>query len=514
MIDYKKLALEEYNSGETTAHHGGKDGRPFWNANATQFTFVPAFQFCKIPKAKTYLFTATDESGKTYSFVDKSPTALLTPIWKDIPSGVVTLKVDGYDENGKFICQVGSRTFYKCAPFLGSNAYAPKKREYKESAKMALEFVYNEPFVKYWRQHKKPDPTYIYNVYPSKTHSSVINALLKYAKLEPKNAQNAIETATILANYLIEISYKDGASKGLPPTYYKNCYVEQNTGVKHTAEKYDGQIMLIYPATVMIAYLNLYEVVKEQKYLDSAIQIATYYQKTINENGTWPLKIYAESGEPVTNNLCMPQEVAKAFKKLYDVTLNESYLDVYNKAFNYIKEVGLKTYNWEAQFEDIVPPSNYENLTHFAADAYIEYIANKSEYSNEDTLVASDLIRFVEDQFVVWGKHSSLTIYDSSNYLYPACLEQYSWYLPIDASSATIMRAFCCAYKITKNPLYIDKARALANMITNVQNDRSGAIPTYWMHEDCSNDLNDFWVNCHIESASALDDFQNFLKTL
>lgn len=514
MVDYKKLALEEYNSGETTAHHGGKDGRPFWNANATQFTFVPAFQFCKIAKARSYLFTATDESGKTYSFVDKSPTALLTPIWKDIPSGVVTLKVDGYGENGKFICQVGSRTFYKCVPFLGSNSYAPKKREYKESAKMALEFVFSEPFVKYWRQHKKPDPTYIYNVYPSKTHSSVINALLKYAKLEPKNAQKAIETATILANYLIEISYKDGASKGLPPTYYKNCYVEQNNGVKHTAEKYDGQIMLIYPATVMIAYLNLYEVVKEQKYLDSAIQIATYYQNTINEKGTWPLKIYAESGEPVTNNLCMPQEVAKAFKKLYDVTLNESYLDVYNKAFNYIKEVGLKTYNWEAQFEDIVPPSNYENLTHFAADAYIEYIANKSEYSNEDIVVASDLIRFVEDQFVVWGKHSSLTIYDSSNYLYPACLEQYGWYLPIDSSSATVIRAFCNAYKITKNPLYIDKARALANMITNVQNEESGAIPTYWMHKDCSTDLNDFWVNCHIASASALDDFQNFLKTL
>ncbi len=76
------------------------------------------------------------------------------------------------------------------------------------------------------------------------------------------------------------------------------------------------------------------------------------------------------------------------------------------------------------------------------------------------------------------------------------------------------MRAFCCAYKITKNPLYIDKARALANMITNVQNDRSGAIPTYWMHKDCSTDLNDFWVNCHIATASALGDFQNFLKTL
>ncbi len=72
--------------------------------------------------------------------------------------------------------------------------------------------------------------------------------------------------------------------------------------------------MLIYPATVMIAYLNLYETIKDQKYLDAAIKIANYYENTINDKGTWPLKVYAINGEPVTLNLCMPQEIAKAHK--------------------------------------------------------------------------------------------------------------------------------------------------------------------------------------------------------
>jgi hypothetical protein len=61
-------------------HHGGAYGRPFWNANATQFTYVPAFGFSVSPLAKEYLFTATDCEGKKHSFTDKRPTALLTPI--------------------------------------------------------------------------------------------------------------------------------------------------------------------------------------------------------------------------------------------------------------------------------------------------------------------------------------------------------------------------------------------------------------------------------------------------
>ena len=97
-------------------------------------------------RARAYKFTAKCENGEVYSFIDSKPTALLTPIWKDIKPGVVTLTVDALDDDGTVLFPVGLRTFYKSVPFQGRDAYKPKKREYRECAKMALNYVYEQPF--------------------------------------------------------------------------------------------------------------------------------------------------------------------------------------------------------------------------------------------------------------------------------------------------------------------------------------------------------------------------------
>ena len=94
MCNYKEQALREYNSEATAAHPGGVDGRPFWNVNASQFTFAPSFQFPAVPYAGKYRFTATDRNGTEHSFEANCPTASLAPIWGEIPTGFVTLKVE------------------------------------------------------------------------------------------------------------------------------------------------------------------------------------------------------------------------------------------------------------------------------------------------------------------------------------------------------------------------------------------------------------------------------------
>ena len=63
--ELNKQAQRECCSAETTAHHGGENGKPFWNAEAFQFMYVPAFQFQSISGCKKYRFTAKDENGKT-----------------------------------------------------------------------------------------------------------------------------------------------------------------------------------------------------------------------------------------------------------------------------------------------------------------------------------------------------------------------------------------------------------------------------------------------------------------
>ena len=58
-MNYKEMALNEYNSEEFMVRPGGVNGRGFWNINSTQFIYTPCFAFPNIPKANGYLFTAS-----------------------------------------------------------------------------------------------------------------------------------------------------------------------------------------------------------------------------------------------------------------------------------------------------------------------------------------------------------------------------------------------------------------------------------------------------------------------
>ena len=124
---------------------------------------------------------------------------------------------------------------------------------------------------------------------------------------------------------------------------------------------------------------------------------------------------------------------------------------------------------------------------------------------------AEDLIRFVEDQFVIWenfapynDRHSERHGMNINEWFSPAGLEQYKWYMPIDSSTAYIMRAFLDMYNVKKNPIYLEKAKTLGNSITRMQNAKSGLIPTHWMRKTCIEDGGNLWINCLISTAAEM----------
>lgn len=497
MIDFKAEALAEYNGGEKTAHHGGAYGRPFWNANSIQFLYVPAFGFPSSHLGTEYLFTATDCEGKKHSFKASKPTELLTPIWAEIPTGMVTLTVEALSAEDKPLFLVGARTFYKSAPFAGREAYGKPKQTYLECAKKGMRYVLKQPYIRYFLEHGVPDPSYDYYVYPSKTISAIVESLVNLAELDAESADEALKLAKCAADYLLSISFKEpDAAAGLPPTYY-TAFRPEGVGNNYMATPRLGQIMMIYPADAGSAYLDLARATGEKRYLDAAITIADYYVKHLLPEGSWPLMIDAKSGEAQGKNLCTPDKIMDFLASAYAATKNQLYLDAANRSLAYIEESRLKSYNWEGQFEDVGLTANYENLTHFNAKNYLLYITAHRERTPEMIETALDLCRFIEDQFVVWGPHAPTAKYDTSEWLYPAGLEQYGWYHPINGSTTSAMRAFLAAHELTKNPLYLEKARALADTVAKNQNEESGAIPTYFRTADCAEKLEDFWLNCH-----------------
>ena len=504
MIDFKAAALAEYNSGELTAHHGGAFGRPFWNANATQFTYVPAFGFPVSPLATEYLFTATDCEGKKHSFVAKKPTELLTPIWGAIAPGMVTLTVEALNAEGKALFLTGARTFYKCTPFMGRDAYPPQKQSFLDCAKRGFRYVLEQPYVRHFLTHGIPDPNYSYYVYPSKMISAIIKSMVNLSKIDDTAADEALQIAEKAAEYLLSITFRaPSAAAGLPPTYYID-FRPAGIGTNYMADKLIGKIMMIYPAQVGGAYLSLSKAIGKPRYLDEAITIADYYVNTITPEGSWPLLIDAESGNPTTKNLCIPDMIISFLFDMEEKTGVARYKEAAEKGLAYIEEKCLTTYNWEGQFEDVYPSANYENLTHFNAKNYMGFITEHREHTPEMIETALDLCRYIEDQFVVWGPHAPSAKWDTSKWLYPAGLEQYGWYHPINGSTTSAMQAFIYAHKLTKNPLFLEKARALATTVVNHQNEQSGAIPTYFREENCAETLEDFWLNCHTGAASQM----------
>ena len=173
--------------------------------------------------------------------------------------------------------------------------------------------------------------------------------------------------------------------------------------------------------------------------------------------------------------------------------------------FRYIIDVCLQTYSWEGQFEDVDASSRYQNLTHFAANHTIRYIARNLSNDPEMVSEAVELMRFVEDQFVVWGKFPERSNMPKFERYYTPCgMEQYYCYWPIDSSTATVLNTFVEMYRLKNDRLYLEKALALADTITRVQVEETGMIPTFWMGENCWEGHRNFWINCQIHSAFSL----------
>ncbi len=504
MDKYQAQALREYNS--EAAHLGGVSGRPFWNINASQFTFAPAFQFPYIPSCAKYRFTATDKDGTAHTFDADTPTASLAPVWGDIPVGFVTLTVVSVDKDGNAERLIGARTFFKTSPFPGRAALPPRARSYRAAALLSYRYIFHNDIVQHWLTHGTPKPDYAHNVYPAKMISGILLAMVDFAAMSPENAQDALLLARRAADYLLSISFPTGHPlAGLPPTYsFDGLDADEVNKVAPAAKDCVDTTMMIYPVYAGIAYLALAKATGDDKYLNAALTIADFYKENRHPAGSWYLLYDTNTGKPLKDNLCVEFRFVEFFQAIYEITQEPLWREMAEAHYRYISEVCLKNYNWEGQFEDVAVTGNYRNLTHFAANKLIGYIADYQRDDQEMVETAKDLMRFVEDQFVLWDAVPSWLENEDGVRHTPAGLEQYLCYAPIDSSTAAIARGFMSMYRLTNDRLYLEKAMALADAITRRQDAETGLIPTFFIGENCAYGRFNYWINCQIVTTNIL----------
>ena len=512
-MNLKDRARKEYNNPDFAIRRGGVNGNAFWNIQAQAFMFCPSFDFAPMFGAAGYLFEAMDEKGNLHSFKADSSYALLTPIWDELEPGQVQLYVYSLDKAGNKTAMIGARSFHKSAPFTGE--YPPKAVDYRTAAKKVYDYLLCDPYISDWAEGKY-NTDYHLGMFVTKMNSAIVNAMINYAKLSPKNAEKAITIAKNAADFMLQVTAPEGSPiEGLPPTYYVIPDLDNTMKQHHVVSKRLDTIMLIYPCSAGIAYLNLYKETKDEKYFAAAIKIAEYYKAHVLENGTWHQMLSVKTGESLAKQYSVPHTICAFLYKAYKITNDESYSKLAQGAMNYLWNNTVKDFHWEGQFEDAVLSQHYSNMTHFTASAIISDIANNHADNPEKIECAKELMRYIEDQFVVWDKPLKHHTHDNTdNWYYPAGLEQYAWYVPIDSSTASIMASFLNMHRLTGDELYLAKAKALADSITRMQNSENGMIPTHWRFRDCKETGGELWINCLIGTANRLFEIAEYIDKL
>jgi len=498
-INYQKIRKQAVRESLIPIRPGIPNQQPFWNNYSVRFIHAPSFNFKPVNDAKKYKFTLSSSDNMKYCFIADNPWADLSPVWEKIPVGNLSLEVYGIDKNGALLDMAGSKSFYKASAFNGP--YNKKVMDYKESVKRAMKYIYKLDHIQNWKTFGSPDSTYDLYCYPSKIIGAVIGNMLVYRKLFPTEEENALAIARKAGEYLISISEPHGFPlEYFPPTY---------RGEARTAKEYKGQFMMIYPAEVAINYLDLFDITHDSVFFRAAIKIASTYIKLQLPSGTWKLKLW-ENGESVNDNDCIPLPMIALFDRLHSQYKLDEYQASRDRAFNWVMDNPVKTYDWSGQYEDVALFEPYRNLTKAEACTFAIYLFNRTKENPSYRTIAEELLRFSEDQFVIWERPMPRTDSDVHKWFIPCALEQYNFYVPIDGSASKLIATYLKAAEVTGEKIYLAKAIELANTMTVAQLPDTGKYPTYWEEEEAK--VSPGWINCALADAIAMLDLWNFLN--
>lgn len=485
-IDFQELnahAAEEYN----IAIRPGYEGRnPYWNEFAVKFTYAPAFDFKEVEGAAYYQYTVTPKHNteqKSWVMTAPKPNTSLAPIWQHIDVGQVALKVEAMNDKGEVITAVGEREFLRDFPFNGP--YNDAVRDYKECAVLGLLAIHNMRAIQSWKHNIEPDMSYDHNTYACKIIGSTVRNEVLLAQLCPSLKEEALLIAENAMQFLINQSHPANAPLAyFPPTYYLD-YVASSFADNI------GKTMTFEPLTVAHALLELYNVTQKKEYFDRAMNITDTYTRLQAKDGSFPIKIDYQTGEPVNEVKASLDPLLWYLLRLeseYGIT---KYKDMRTRAERWMQEVAVEKFDLTGQFEDVsvLGLRPYENLTNCTFAPYAAYLLAKETTSDKEMQDAIDMIRLCEDQFVCWNYLPN--IYGVRTYFTPCVLEQYKYRTPIDHSASNMIEAWMHLYRHSGDKLHLMKAKALADNITIMQDISSGMLPTLWCVRGGTN-----WLNC------------------
>jgi hypothetical protein len=486
----------------------GEPGQaPFWNGHARRFIWAPAFEFGEVPAASVYRFTVTmSASGQVFTFMADKPWRPLSPVWNQLPAGKAVLKIEAMGAKGPV--PAGERTFVKSPGFTGVTQ--PPAYPYAESGLRGLRDLLRQRKVASWLEEGRPDVHYPKWIYPGMMASATVQGMVTLARhtSDEKEKAAALLVARRAADFLMTLREPAGTPlAGWPQTYWDGAQADIQPG-------FHDQIMSPGPPEAARAYLDLYDLTGEPSYLGFATGVADTLMRCQQDNGTWHLWLERATGRAKEPGLVVPVAALRLFNRLIGQYGLVAYTPARDRAMRYCTEGPLRTMRWDAQFEDTRPKAAYRNQSHREPALVAVMLFERNNPG--DIARAEELLRFVEDGFVVWAPADAVTrepLFKPGSrwsgldpdfgldWFLPAAVEQYAFFTPINASCADLIEAWMAGYKATGRRDYLAKSVALANTLTIAQRYFGGGeIPTHL--RQVQPELN--WLNCSVEAACTL----------
>jgi len=489
---FEKVNKQAANEYLTPIRPASEGKNPCWNAYAKKFLYAPAFDFKTVEGAQKYKFTIKDtRSDSQWSFEADRPDADLSPVWNDIFPADVVLTVEALDAEGKVIGVAGERAFLRDYPFNGP--YPGKARPYREAALKAALYAHRMPAVQSWKTQVVPDLSYCLNAYPCKIIGATLAQEAFIAQNIPALKEEALAIARNAAQFLIDQSKPEGTPlEFFPPTFYED---EAQAGRADNK----GWTMVMEATKAGRGFLLLFQATGDSLYFDRAIKIADTYAKMQAEDGSFPVKVDYITGVPMNDAKVTLEPLLNYIYRLEKDFGVTKYSEMKEKATKWMTEGPMKDFDLEGSFEDTYSFGSepYQNLTNCTSAIYASYLLKKDDRTEQDIQDAIDLIRLSEDQFVHWD-YMPDDVTGVREIPTPSTFEQYRCYEPVDDSSCNMVNAYLDLYAITKDPLLLEKSRALMDHLTILQNQITGMIISI------DEPVEYFWLGCNYISFTTL----------
>jgi hypothetical protein len=491
-----------------------------WNAHSRQLIDPPVFALLARPDAAQYRATVVAGESR-WTVTAPVPRLELKKIWKNVPVGAFTLRLEWLDREGKAL-QAEDSARVKAAGWRG---FREKPADWAAAADRALAYfirqggqgnpVYREPGVPVWIW--EASPRHPLN-YPALQYPLYIRACLAAARHGRPQAREALQCARTIGDWLL--THRRPAGGKLPLFPYSTI----------TAGQYGGGIegnavTLLRAAYMGTALVELSEATSSTAYLEYARQIAGPMIPFQQPDGSFPYRVDGQTGAILGRYSAGAIDFVELDEALARHGFDPARALAAARAWQWMLAYPATTMFWNTGYEDIQTIEDPKvNLTQWSAMQTIRHLLRHREENPQAVELAERLNRWIEDQFVLFGtaRYTLPGMNAPIEVKGPLVYEQFACWFPMEGHTGNWILTLIELHKATGEKAYLEKAQAAANAICAAQY-AYGSFCTFgrdWRTGQPDPPLDgqpgnwNNWYSCTCLAIQALYELDAYMRTL